>query len=126
MAKIQYKLRKINLLGRMIDGSEQTPIEEKSKFLEFKTPMTKKEGQRFLGFANYYRSYLDNFETLAIPLYDALKGNSEELIWTDERQKAFDEIKEQVNSNIAVHIPDFSKPFTLTTDASNTGIGVCL
>jgi hypothetical protein len=56
-------------------------------------------------------------------LYNLLKGNFEKINWTGERQKAFDEIKEQVKSNVVVHIPNFSKPFTLTTYASNTEIG---
>lgn len=78
--KIQYKLNKIKILGAIIDGVKQYPIDiHQRKIKEFNTPTTKKEVQRFLGFANYYRRYLKNFSMNATPLYESLKGKATEL-----------------------------------------------
>jgi len=125
--KMQYKQQEVRLLGAIIDGITQKPIPEKqAKILTFQIPKTKVELQRFLGFANYYRKYLKNFATTAEPLYDLLKLKNEYFYWTEREDKAFNLIKEMINSDIAVHLPDYSKPFVLSTDASNTGISAVL
>ena len=49
--------------------------------------------------------------------------NDSNINWTEIQDKAFTEIKNKINDNIATYIPDYSKEFVLTTDASNTGIG---
>lgn len=127
MEKMQYKQQEVRLLGAIIDGITQKPIPEKqAKILTFQIPKTKVELQRFLGFANYYRKYLKNFATIAEPLYDLLKLKNEYFYQTEREDKAFNLIKEMINSDIAVHLPDYSKPFVLSTDASNTGISAVL
>jgi hypothetical protein len=125
--KMQYKQNEVKLLGAVINGTIQRPIPEKQeKILTFQTPKTKKELQRFLGFANYYRKYLKRFAETSEPLYNLLKTKSETLIWTNKEDKAFNKIKESINSDIAVNISDYTKQFTLSTDASNTGISAVL
>jgi hypothetical protein len=125
--KIQYKQNKIKLLGMMIDGVRKFPIEQKvKKVLDFQKPETKKELQSFIGFCNYYRKYIKNLSGIAAPLYNLLKGNSMGIGWNQEAEEAFIELKNKINKDISLCIPDFTKPFILTTDASRTGIGAAL
>ena len=64
---------------------------------------------------------------MARPLYDALdRDGRQKLFWTDEMTKAFSKLKQQVSDAVALYIPDFSKPFTLVTDASDVGTGAML
>ena len=127
LQKIQYKQKSIKLLGSIIDGVTQKPIGSKQKkILEFKEPETKKQLQRYLGFANYYRKYIPNFAYIASPLYESLKTNSDIIIWRKAQQQAFIKLKEEINKNIAIYIPDHEKEFFLTTDACNTGISAVL
>ncbi len=127
IGKMQYKQQEVKLLGAIINGITQRPIPEKqSKILTFQVPKTKKELQRFLGFANFYRKYLKKLGEISEPLYNLLKSKNETLIWTNKEEEAFNKIKNMINSDIAVHIPDYSKSFVLSTDASNTGISAVL
>jgi len=125
--KLQYRQREVRLLGAVIDGQTQRPIEEKqAKILQFRTPTTKKELQQFLGFVNYYSKYIRNAAAIAAPLYDATKGKDENISWGVKQEEAFQELKTRVNEDIAIHLPDYSKEFVLSTDACNTGIGAIL
>lgn len=46
--------------------------------------------------------------------------------WSDDLQEAFLVCKKCLSENILRAQPNFSKPFTLTTDASETAIGTIL
>lgn len=46
--------------------------------------------------------------------------------WTDKTQEAFQTLKDKLCSSPVLKFPDFAKQFTLTTDASNEGIGAIL
>ncbi|KAK3530084.1 hypothetical protein QTP86_011902 [Hemibagrus guttatus] len=52
---------------------------------EWLAPATIKELQRFLGFANFYRSY----SSVAAPLMSLLRGKHKKLNWTDQARAAF-------------------------------------
>ena len=46
--------------------------------------------------------------------------------WTAQCQEAFDHLKNKLISAPVLALPDWSKPFILDTDASDTGIGAVL
>ncbi|KAH0821183.1 hypothetical protein GEV33_001608 [Tenebrio molitor] len=46
--------------------------------------------------------------------------------WTPEAQEAFQKIKDALVSAPVLSSPDFSKPFVIQTDASDTGLGAVL
>ncbi len=46
--------------------------------------------------------------------------------WTPECQQAFDLLKQELITAPVLVLPDFSKPFVLTTDASTSGIAYIL
>ena len=46
--------------------------------------------------------------------------------WNPECKKAFNALKTQLTSAPILALPDWSKPFVLDTDASNSGIGAVL
>jgi hypothetical protein len=47
-------------------------------------------------------------------------------IWTEETEQAFQLLKVSLISAPVMHLPDFSKVFTVETDASDAGIGAIL
>lgn len=122
--KIQYKQRQVKLLGALIDGETKRPIPEKQcKILSFKTPKTRKELESFLGFCNYYRSYIQNFAQYSAVLEKAFLKKDQSLAWTKEQDCAFETLKKLINSDAATYLPKFDEEFILTTDACDTGIG---
>ena len=58
---------------------------------EWEAPKIKKEVRAFLGFANYYRVFIDKFVTTAA-LFTALTGKYP-FFWIPEAQKAFESLK---------------------------------
>jgi hypothetical protein len=44
-------------------------------------------------------------------------------VWSDQCQAAFDKLKQLLTEAPLLKIPDFSKPFTIVTDASQVGLG---
>ena len=85
-------------------------------------PTTRKEVQQFLGLANYYRRFVQNFATIAKPLH-RLTEKTTHFMWTSDCQIAFDELKDHLTSAPVLSFPNFDNNFILDTDASNTGIG---
>ena len=47
-------------------------------------------------------------------------------IWTRQCEEAFSKLKEFLTCAPVLALPDWSKPFIVDTDASDTGIGVML
>jgi hypothetical protein len=59
---------------------------------EWPTPMTKKKVQSFLGFANFYGHFMEEFSHHTKPLFELTKKD-QKWGWGEEQQLAFDEIK---------------------------------
>ena len=85
-------------------------------------PQSVKDVQKFLGLASYYRRFVRNFASIAKPLH-RLTEKTATFEWTVECQAAFAELRHKLCTAPVLAFPDFTKPFILDTDASNTGIG---
>ncbi len=94
--------------------------------LNWPTPKTTKDLQRFLGFANFYRRFIRNFSTIAAPLTSLLKGGKRYFVWSTAASEAFQQLKERFTSAPILHHPDPELEFSVEVDASNTGFGAIL
>lgn len=101
-------------------------------------PSTVKELRSFLGFASYYRRFVDGFAKLAAPLHRLVgeltgskhrPGQREEVFssaWSRECQDRFEELKSRLTTAPVLAYADFTKPFVLEVDASHGGLGAVL
>jgi hypothetical protein len=68
---------------------------------------------------------MPNFSRIAKPLTELLRRNTP-YIWSEKTDEAFNTLKELLITKPLLQYPDFTKPFVLTTDASNEAIGAVL
>jgi hypothetical protein len=92
---------------------------------EWPTPTDLKQLRGFLGLSGYYRKFIRHYGLLSRPLTVLLKKHNP-LCWTPQHQLCFDNLKQALVSAPVLALPDFSKGFTIKTDASAKGIGAVL
>jgi hypothetical protein len=92
---------------------------------DWPTPTTVKQVKAFLGFGNFYRRFIWHFSELARPLNDLL-NKDKRFEWTDDCQKAFDELKKRFTEEPVLMMPDHTRPFQIETDASKYATGAVL
>ncbi|KAL0388980.1 UNVERIFIED_CONTAM: Retrovirus-related Pol polyprotein from transposon [Sesamum calycinum] len=78
----------------------------------------------FLGITGYYRRFVRNYASIAAPLTDLLKQSS--FSWPPAAAAAFLALRAALLVILTLRLPDFSLPFEVTTDTSQTAIGAVL
>ena len=81
-------------------------------------PKTIKDIQKFLGFCNFYCRFIKNYSELARPLFDLTK-KGKPFIWTERQDTAFMRLQDTLTSSPVLLLPNYGRPFTLYTDASD-------
>jgi hypothetical protein len=124
--KCEFWIDEVPFLGHVISkgGIAVDPGKVKD-VLDWVVPQTVKEVCSFLGLAGYYRRFIENFSKIAKPLTSLLEKGVD-FSWTDERQKAFEELKKRLTTAPVLTLPDQSKRFTVYCDASRDGLGCVL
>jgi Reverse transcriptase (RNA-dependent DNA polymerase). len=124
--KCRFLCKEIGYLGHLISEEGIKPDPRKiAAVSQFPQPKGRKNVKQFLGLAGYYRRFIPDFAYIAKPLNALLKKNVT-FVWTDEIEEAFRKLKEVLCSEPLLHYPDFSKPFVVTTDASEFAVGAVL
>lgn len=75
--------------------------------------------------AGYYRKFVKNFGIICKLLTNLLK-KGETFCWTQSHEEAFNLLKSALSTTPVLALPDFTKPFTIETDASDKGVGAVL
>jgi len=121
-SKCDFNMEEIPILGVVVGKGQIQMEQEKIKAVkEWKTPTRVKDVKSFLGFANFYRRFIQNFSHTAKPLNE-LKGKKE-WKWEEEHQQAFEELKEKITSQPVLALPRREEKFRVETDASGHAIG---
>jgi len=78
-----------------------------------------------MGLSGYYRRFIKDFSTIAAPLYNLTRKESE-FRWTTECQEASDELKRRLVEEPILALPSDTGTYVLYTNASDFGLGAVL
>lgn len=122
LGKCEFLCKQVKMLGYIIstEGIATDPDKVRS-IKEFPKPTKIKQIRAFLGLCNFYRKFIPNYSQHIVPLCKLLKKGVK-WHWGQEEEEAFTNIKVQFINTIALHHPDFSKPYHLQTDCSGLGL----
>ncbi|XP_044054966.1 uncharacterized mitochondrial protein AtMg00860-like [Siniperca chuatsi] len=97
--KSSFHQPSVQFLGYNISSSGIQMDEGKVEAIRtWPTPSTIKELQRFLGFANFYRRFIQSYSSIVYPLTNLLRNKPKSLSWSSAANEAFNTLKEAFTS----------------------------
>jgi len=121
-AKCKFLQEYTEFLGFIVGQGELRVSPKKIEtVVNFPRPDSTKKLKSFLSLLNWLRRFIPNLSSRASCLYDMLK-KGEKFIWTDQRNKAFQDLKECLVKPPILKTPDFDYDFEIHTDASHYGL----
>lgn len=125
--KSEFLQKEVSFLGHIVTREGIKPNPDKIKAVQnYPIPKSQKEIKQFLGLLGYYRKFIKDFARLTKPLTIKLKKDERINITEDSYRNCFETCKQMLLSDPILQYPDFTKPFLLTTDASNFALGAVL
>ena len=124
--KCSFGMSEVEYVGHTINEHGLTFSRDKiDKVLQIDTPFLGKDLKSFLGVAVYFIDHIQNYASIVAPLHAMLHDydRNRRLVWSEEGRVAFHRIKESINNCTTLFFIDEHSPITLTTDASDFGIG---
>lgn len=138
LSKCAFFQQEVRYLGHVIsDKGVSTDPSKVQVVANWPQPTTISELRSFLGFASYYRRFVEGFAKLAAPLHKlvaelggtkstrrtelSVRGH-----WTAQCQGNFEALKTKLVTAPVLAYADFSLPFILEVDASYGGLGAVL
>jgi len=94
--------------------------------LEWKSPSSLLEVQQFLGLANFYRLFIQDYSRVARPLTELTKGDGKDERWTNEAERAFSELKTRSTTAPILAYFEPERPVIVESDASDFALGAVL
>ena len=110
---------KISHAGLEVD---QAKVDTISKL---RPPTSVKSIRSFLGHAGFYRRFIKDFSKIARPLTQLLEKDRH-FEFTEECTKAFEILKDRLITAPIVVAPDWSLPFVIMCDTSDSSVGAVL
>lgn len=124
--KCTFAENSVKYLGHIIQNNTIRPVKDNLiSIRNFPVPKTQKNIRQFLGKINFYHEYMLKSATILDPLHNLLRKDIS-FIWSEECQKAFNEIKNLLCSQPILAIFDQDLPINIYTDASLQGVGAVL
>ncbi|CAG2204834.1 unnamed protein product [Mytilus edulis] len=108
-------------LGHKISNKGiEPPPDRVQAIVDYPIPKNVKELRRLVGLFNWFRKYIKNFSAEMEPLTRLLK-KYERFSWTDEQQRAFQNVKSLLLDSPILAFPNFNLPFRLAVDSCCKG-----
>ncbi|POM81488.1 DNA/RNA polymerase [Phytophthora palmivora] len=123
LSKCSFGQTEVAFLGHMVSQAGISVDPRKTEAItKYPTPTNRKELLSFLGLAGYYRRFIYDFAELARPLRDLTKASTP-WNWSKPVEEGYLHLKVALQQAPTLKLPDFKRPFIVTTDASGHCIG---
>ena len=130
--KCELNVPELEFLGHRVGRDGIKPCDRKvAAVRDWPVPSSVTELRQFLGLANYFRRFLKGYAGRVACLTAMTGGGTKAKQvawgpWTAECQEAFEWVKAALVAAPVLAPPDHSKPFQVTVDASDVGLGAVL
>lgn len=127
LKKCEFAVKEVKYLGFIIAAGEGVKVdpEKVAAIKSWEAPVNAKGVRSFLGFANFYREFIDSFSELSQPLIRLTKKGAP-FRWEQAERESFDKLKELfIQAPVLAHW-DPDKPTVLEADCSGFAMGACL
>ena len=123
--KCEFNVTEVKYLGLIITTDRvRMDLDKIVAIQDWKTLENVKDVQAFIGFANFYRRFIQGFSKVATPLQNLTRKNVL-FHMLDQCNKAFQTLKDAFSSSAVLAYFDPKKPCIVETDASNyVSVGV--
>ena len=126
LKKCEFFKNEVSILGHRVSGDGIYVEEDKINVIkEWPILKTVRDIQSFIGAASYYRKFVPKFSQIAAPLIELRKKDTP-WNWSKAQQSAFDQLKHALTKAPVLKQPDYTKSFSIISDASQHGIGIVL
>lgn len=139
LSKCQFFQPQVSYLGHVVSAEGVSTDPAKIEVVkEWRRPAHLAELRSFLGFASYYRRFVEGFSKISAPLHRLVgrlsgprqKGKTPPIplatAWDKPCEDAFQRLKGKLTSAPVLAYADFKRPFLLEIDASHGGLGAVL
>ncbi|XP_078793179.1 uncharacterized protein LOC144987743 [Oryzias latipes] len=120
--------QQVEYLGHVVgQGLVKPRVGKVEAIQEYPIPTTKKKVRAFVGLVGWYSKFIPHFADRAAVLTDLTRASApNKVVWTEDCDAAFRDLKRAITSESVLYSPDFTRPFILQTDASAVGLGAVL
>ena len=135
MNKCRLFAEEVEFCGHVLGKGKKRPAPGKLLPLEkWEEPRSITALRSFVGFTNYYASYVPGYAEMAAPLQECLKvdakarkkGSRAKVGFNQEQREAFQNLKKKLCSGLELYNVQPDRPFILRVDASNYAVGAAL
>ena len=125
-SKCDFWPTEVRFLGHVVSTSRVSVGPEKIEVvMSWERPKLVIKICSFLGLAEYYRRFIEDFSRLATPM-TRLTRNEVKFEWNNLCEKAFQELKRSLTSAPILIVPERGQRYTMYCDASKAGLGCFL
>ena len=124
--KFQLRKTELSYMGVTLTNKGVKPDPRKQDSIQaMPAPTNNEEVRRLLGVVTYLSRFSEDLSTISAPLRTLLK-NDVAFTWEANEQQAFEDIKALISSAPLLKYFNPDLPVEIQTDASSSGLGVCL
>ena len=126
VSKCEFFKSSVHYLGHVVSENGLSPDPAKVQAVDqWKVPTNVSEVRSFLGLAGYYRRFIRDFARIAAPLTN-LTRKDRPFTWSLREGEAFNQLKTVLQNAPVLQLADQSRPYIVTTDASDYAMGAVL